>query len=204
MAIMAVLQFPVRPCLLAAMLSAPDCTVHVPWCRIDGRQRGSRAGRVGGARQAPWERSLGGGRPPSESSRMRVSFESRYGMCWRPRASVSADMTFPSAESDALIFLLCSAHNTTCCNTARRAAAQHNVLQHCATCCNTTQRVVTQRDVLQHTTACCSRTQQSLSAKGRAQSLSGRGVSPSPVADVAWVSPLVPVQMWQGVTSSRR
>ena len=33
--------------------------------------------------------------PPSESSRMRVSLESRYGMCWRSRWSVSAAMTLP-------------------------------------------------------------------------------------------------------------
>ena len=43
--------------------------------------------------------------PPRESSRMRVSFESRYGMCGRPLGSVSALMTLPSAESDWLIFL---------------------------------------------------------------------------------------------------
>ena len=42
--------------------------------------------------------------PPSESSRMRVSLLSRYGMCCRPRGSVSAAMTLPSAESDWLIF----------------------------------------------------------------------------------------------------
>ena len=42
--------------------------------------------------------------PPNESSSSRVSFESRYGM-WaaRPRACVSALITLPSAESDALI-----------------------------------------------------------------------------------------------------
>ena len=38
--------------------------------------------------------------PPSESSRMRVSFESRYGMCCRPRGSVSAAITLPSALRD--------------------------------------------------------------------------------------------------------
>ena len=48
--------------------------------------------------------------PPSESSRMRVSLESRYGMCCRgaPRLSVSAAITLPSALSDWLIFLLSS------------------------------------------------------------------------------------------------
>jgi hypothetical protein len=63
--------------------------------------------------------------PPSDSCRMRVSFESRYGMCFacarrqrcaRARAcaprlafeSVSALMTMPSAESDLLIFLASS------------------------------------------------------------------------------------------------
>ena len=46
--------------------------------------------------------------PPNESSKMRVSFESRYGMCWRPRASVSAAMTLPSAERDWLIFFVSS------------------------------------------------------------------------------------------------
>lgn len=40
------------------------------------------------------------------SSNIRVSFESRYGMCCLPRWSVSAEITFPSAESDWLIFLL--------------------------------------------------------------------------------------------------
>ena len=33
--------------------------------------------------------------PPSESSRMRVSFESRYGICCRSRRSVSAAITLP-------------------------------------------------------------------------------------------------------------
>mmetsp|Transcript_52670 Transcript_52670/g.146234 ORF Transcript_52670/g.146234 Transcript_52670/m.146234 type:complete len:205 (+) Transcript_52670:1499-2113(+) len=42
--------------------------------------------------------------PPRESSRMRVSFESRYGMWLRPRGSVSAAMTLPRALSDWLIF----------------------------------------------------------------------------------------------------
>ena len=43
--------------------------------------------------------------PPSESCRMRVSFESRYGTCTlRPLASHSVDMTLASAESDRLIF----------------------------------------------------------------------------------------------------
>mmetsp|Transcript_4463 Transcript_4463/g.20026 ORF Transcript_4463/g.20026 Transcript_4463/m.20026 type:complete len:356 (+) Transcript_4463:662-1729(+) len=42
--------------------------------------------------------------PPRESSRMRVSFESRYGMCGRPFGSVKALMTLPSALSDWLIF----------------------------------------------------------------------------------------------------
>lgn len=40
------------------------------------------------------------------SSSIRVSFESRYGMCCLPRWSVRAEMTFPRAESDWLIFLL--------------------------------------------------------------------------------------------------
>mmetsp|Transcript_42921 Transcript_42921/g.86774 ORF Transcript_42921/g.86774 Transcript_42921/m.86774 type:complete len:269 (-) Transcript_42921:160-966(-) len=43
--------------------------------------------------------------PPSESSKMRVSLLSRYGMWLRPRGSVKALMTFPSAERDWLIFL---------------------------------------------------------------------------------------------------
>lgn len=38
--------------------------------------------------------------PPSESSRIRVSFESRYGMCERDFWSVSAAITFPRHESD--------------------------------------------------------------------------------------------------------
>mmetsp|Transcript_62364 Transcript_62364/g.167307 ORF Transcript_62364/g.167307 Transcript_62364/m.167307 type:complete len:202 (+) Transcript_62364:376-981(+) len=46
--------------------------------------------------------------PPRLSSSMRVSFESRYGMCILPRASVSAAITLPSADSDWLIFLLSS------------------------------------------------------------------------------------------------
>lgn len=38
--------------------------------------------------------------PPSESSRMRVSFESRYGMCVRsPRGSVSAAITLPGTRN---------------------------------------------------------------------------------------------------------
>ena len=35
--------------------------------------------------------------PPSESSKMRVNLESRYGMCDRPLLSVKALMTLPSA-----------------------------------------------------------------------------------------------------------
>ena len=36
--------------------------------------------------------------PPSESSRMRVSLESRYGMCVRSRRSVNAPITLPAME----------------------------------------------------------------------------------------------------------
>lgn len=46
--------------------------------------------------------------PPRESSRMRVSLESRYGTWPRPLASVSALMTLPRALRDWLIFLLSS------------------------------------------------------------------------------------------------
>ena len=48
--------------------------------------------------------------PPSESSRMRVSLESRYGTWPRapPRESVSAAITLPSALKLWLIFLLSS------------------------------------------------------------------------------------------------
>ena len=42
--------------------------------------------------------------PPSESCSRRVSFESRYGMCC-DFPSTSADMTFPSALSERLIFV---------------------------------------------------------------------------------------------------
>mmetsp|Transcript_35864 Transcript_35864/g.101528 ORF Transcript_35864/g.101528 Transcript_35864/m.101528 type:complete len:285 (+) Transcript_35864:1544-2398(+) len=42
--------------------------------------------------------------PPRLSSRMRVSLESRYGMCCRCLVSVRAPMTLPSALSDWLIF----------------------------------------------------------------------------------------------------
>ncbi len=45
--------------------------------------------------------------PPSDSWRMRVSFESRYGMC-DLLPSASAAITLPSADSDRLMFLASS------------------------------------------------------------------------------------------------
>lgn len=45
--------------------------------------------------------------PPRDSCRIRVSFESLYGMCVL-FPSARADMTFPRAESDLLMFLASS------------------------------------------------------------------------------------------------
>ena len=42
--------------------------------------------------------------PPSESSKILVNLESRYGMCARPFVSVKALMTFPSALAFGLSF----------------------------------------------------------------------------------------------------
>eukprot|EP00961_Rhodomonas_salina_P025827 348785-Rhodomonas_salina.1 len=50
--------------------------------------------------------------PPSESCSSRVSFESRYGM-WFVFESTSAEITFPSADSDKLILV------ASCARTAR-------------------------------------------------------------------------------------
>ena len=65
--------------------------------------------------------------PPSESSRMRVSLESRYGTCGRlPRASVSAAITLPSADRLWLIFLLSSSRLPAVCTPApHRASHEH-------------------------------------------------------------------------------
>ena len=46
--------------------------------------------------------------PPSESSSSLVSFESRKGMCVRGLLSVRAEITFPRAERDWLIFFASS------------------------------------------------------------------------------------------------
>lgn len=45
--------------------------------------------------------------PPSDSCKIRVSFESLYGM-WDLLPSASADITFPRADRDLLIFLASS------------------------------------------------------------------------------------------------
>lgn len=45
--------------------------------------------------------------PPSDSCKIRVSLESLYGMC-DLLPSAKADITFPKAESDLLIFLASS------------------------------------------------------------------------------------------------
>lgn len=45
--------------------------------------------------------------PPSDSCKIRVSFESRYGMC-DLLPSANAEITFPKADNDLLIFLASS------------------------------------------------------------------------------------------------
>jgi hypothetical protein len=62
--------------------------------------------------------------PPRLSSRMRVSLESRYGMCGRSRLSVSAAMTFPAAHHHQFPSLVCHVQALGQCDQLRGVLVQ--------------------------------------------------------------------------------